>query len=129
MLGSFSQDVDLITLDVMDHLPSASIMHNFTDIRRRNILGLSGETLTDKELSTMFLDNLKTRTSWNRKDVANVRYMLESVHTEVGQARILQIAIHLTNLIKNSETVTVRRYAAQVLFQPCRISHRIRPTS
>lgn len=115
MLGSFSQDVDLITLDVMDHY-FGDTMDNFTDIRRRDILGLSGKTLTDKELSTMFLDNLKTRTSWNRK-MANIRYMLESVHTEVGQARILQIAIHLANLIKNSETVTVRRYAAQVLFQ------------
>ena len=44
-------------------------MDHFTDIRRRNILGLSGETLTDKELSTMFLDNLKTATPWIEKRV------------------------------------------------------------
>lgn len=115
ILGSYSQDVDLITLDVLDHYFGDS-MGEFTNMRRRDILGISQEELTESQLSSMFLDNLKTRTSWNRK-LANIRYMLDSIHTEMGQSRILQIAIHFANLIKNSETITVRKYAAESLFR------------
>ena len=114
VLGMYSQSVDLITLDVMEHFFGDS--NGSIDVRRRDILGISGQTLSDTELSAMFLDNLKAKTSWNRK-LSNLRYMLASLDTEVGQHRILQIAIHLSNLIKNSETITVRKAAADALFQ------------
>ncbi len=115
ILGTYSQSVDLIALDVMDHY-FPDTMEGQTDLRRRNILGIRGKTLSDIELSSVFLDNLKSHTSWIRK-VANIRYILECVDTELGANRILQIAIHFSNLVKNSETITVRRASADALFQ------------
>lgn len=114
-LGAYTQSVDLITLDVMDHYFSDT-MENQADLRRRSILGIQGDTLSDAKLSAIFLDNLKTRTSWIRKRT-NIRYILECVDTELGKNRILQIAIHFSNLVKNSETITVRKASAEALFQ------------
>ena len=61
----------------------------------------------EEELAVMFLDDLKTGTPWIQK-VANISFMLK--HIEDGQDRgtMLHVATHLSNLIKVSETVTVR---------------------
>lgn len=64
----------------------------------------------------MFLDNLKPALPGTERLPTSGICWNRCIPRWDG-ARILQIAIHLTNLIKNSETVTVRRYAAQVLFQ------------
>ncbi len=68
----------------------------------------------EEELAVMFLDDLKTGTPWIQK-VANISFMLK--HIEDGQDRgtMLHVATHLSNLIKVSETVTVRRAAGEGL--------------
>lgn len=115
VLGKFDLSVDLITLDVMDHYLRDSVREH-TELRRRHLLGLTSDDLTDDELSTMFLDNLKANVYWTRK-VANIRYMIRAVNDDAGKNRILHIATHFANLIKNSETVTVRKTAARALQQ------------
>ena len=68
----------------------------------------------EEELAVRFLDDLKTGTPWIQK-VANISFMLK--HIEDGQDRgtMLHVATHLSNLIKVSETVTVRRAAGEGL--------------
>jgi len=66
------------------------------------------------DLSPMYLDDLKFNTPWIVK-VANIDYMLETLeHTGDGRD-VLQTAMHFANLIKVSETVTVRRRASDAL--------------
>ena len=81
----------------------------------KQILGLdSGKELTEEALSEMFLDNLKARTPWTIK-VANIRLMLEYLADNPGEGQELHVATHLGNLVKVSETVTVRQAAGEGL--------------
>lgn len=60
-------------------------------------------------VSGVFLDNLKTATPWVLK-AAGVEYLLNQVD-HGDHANVLHIATHLSNLIKVSENVVVRRMA------------------
>ena len=112
MLGSYGMRVDLIALDVLEHFdPSRRIE---AERRRRRILNLGPDGLTEKKLSAMFLDDLKTQTHWVVK-MANIREMLASVSSDTGRKRLMHIATHFVNLIKVSETVTVRKSAGSAL--------------
>ena len=70
--------------------------------------------LTRKELSEMYLDNLKAGTPWPVK-VANIRLMLHNLEGAGAEEQALHTATHLSNLVKVSETVVVRRRAGEAL--------------
>jgi len=63
--------------------------------------------------SEIFLENLKAATPWILK-IVNLDLLLDQTREENGGG-ILQIAAHLSNLIKVSETVAVRHKAGEVL--------------
>ena len=66
-------------------------------------------------VSGVFLDNLKTATPWVLKAVG-VEYLLnQTAHNP--QANLLHIAAHLSNLLKVSEHVVVRRMAGAALLE------------
>jgi len=64
-------------------------------------------------VSTVFLDNLKSATPWVLKAVG-VEYLLNQA-SHNSWANLLHIAAHLSNLIKVSEQVVVRRMAGAAL--------------
>ncbi|MGN0658887.1 MAG: nicotinate-nicotinamide nucleotide adenylyltransferase [Emergencia sp.] len=68
----------------------------------------------EENLSTMFLDDLKTGTPWIEK-VTNISFMLQYLEKNSDRGRMLHVATHLANLVKVSETVTVRRAAGEGL--------------
>ncbi len=81
----------------------------------RGIMEIPEDSQTFEEaLAVMFLDDLKAGTPWIQK-VANISFMLK--HVEEGRERgtMLHVATHLANLVKVSETVTVRRAAGEGL--------------
>ncbi|MBQ8563903.1 MAG: phosphohydrolase [Firmicutes bacterium] len=81
----------------------------------KQILGLNpNQELTEEALSDMFLDNMKARTPWTIK-IANINLMLKYLETNHGEGQELHVATHLGNLVKVSETVTVRRAAGEGL--------------
>lgn len=67
----------------------------------------------EQTIAAMFLDNLKTGTSWIEK-VVNISVMLRYVQDR-NPDQTLHVATHLSNLIKVSETVTVRKAAGRAL--------------
>ena len=79
----------------------------------RQIMHISDETF-DENLAAMFLDNLKTGTPWIQK-VENISFMLKYVTGDSAHGNLLHVATHLANLLKVSETVTVRRAAGRGL--------------
>ena len=84
----------------------------FRDMKR--VLGMDPEApLTPEAISDMFLDNMKAKTPWTIK-VANIGLMLHHLKTS-GHGQELHVATHLGNLVKVSETVTVRREAGDGL--------------
>ena len=114
LLGQYGERVDLIALDVLKHF--GAITAGDEAERRRKILHLNREGLTDEKLSMMFLDDLKTQTHWVVK-LANIEEMMTCAKQEADRSRLLHIATHFANLIKVSETVTVRKQAGQALLQ------------
>lgn len=64
-------------------------------------------------VSNVFLDNLKSATPWVLKAVG-VEYLLNQA-SHNRQSNLLHIATHLSNLIKVSENVVVRRMAGSAL--------------
>ena len=79
------------------------------DADLRAIMGISDDTF-DQNLASMFLDNLKTGTPWIQK-VTNISFMLRYVNGDNDHGKMLHVGTHLANLIKVSETVTVRKAA------------------
>lgn len=73
------------------------------------------EELTEEHnaISEIFLENLKVATPWVLK-LINIDFLLEIV-TNTGNISVLQVATHLSNLLKVSERVTVRHKAGQGL--------------
>lgn len=65
-----------------------------------------------EKLNNMFLDDLKANTPWVVK-AANIHLMTDYVSHPGCQSELLHVATHLSNLIKVSETVTVRRTAGE----------------
>ncbi len=63
--------------------------------------------------SEIFLENLKAATPWVIKAV-NLEFLLDQIQ-KGNHSQILQVAAHLSNLIKVSERVTVRHSAGQAL--------------
>lgn len=69
-------------------------------------------TVSEGEISEIFLDNLKTATPWIVKEV-NIRRLRDLAREDAGE--LLHIATHLSNLIKVSDQVMVRHAAGRAL--------------
>lgn len=119
--GRYSDSTDLLALNVREKFTGdedGSIREE-----RLRLMGLDPAEGTaersaeerDAVLSAMFLDDLKFQTSWTRK-TANIRYMTELAESADSNVR-MHIAAHFVNLIKVSETVTVRRDAGDALLR------------
>ena len=63
-----------------------------------------------ERLGNMFLDDLKVGTPWVVK-VANIEIMIHNIKATGDKSNILHVGTHLANLVKVSETVTVRKAA------------------
>ena len=110
--GKISRSVDLITLEVLNY--HGFISEEELESRRRMVLGIEEGVLRDEQLSSMFLDDLKLHVSWNTK-MANIAIMRQSAVTAADRSRLMQTATHFSNLIKVSETVSVRKEAGRSL--------------
>lgn len=109
-----NDDLSLLALDLLECYGKDGAGRIASE--RYRIMGIdSSVDDIEERLSSMFLDDLKFQTSWIRK-VANIRYMT-SISDSVGSNTKLHIATHFVNLIKVSETVTVRRTAGDSLLQ------------
>lgn len=80
----------------------------------RNLLALmelpqDKQAFTDRE-GNLFLDDLKMGTHWVVK-VANIELMVHYMHENCTAGGVMHLGMHLTNLIKVSETVFVRQAA------------------
>ncbi|MDD7020022.1 hypothetical protein [Hornefia butyriciproducens] len=80
----------------------------------KKVVGITEEQSFTERMSNMFLDDLKAGTPWVVK-VANIEMMIDYVIRPENKGEILHVATHLSNLIKVSETVTVRRTAGRGL--------------
>lgn len=112
VMGNVSESLDLIALEVLEHY--GVITSEEHDKRIRSILGLAEGRLSDEQMSSLFLDNLKLQVTWNIK-MANMRIMKQSALGSESRSDLMQIATHFSNLIKVSETVTVRKSAGEAL--------------
>ena len=119
--GKYSDSTDLLALDVREKFSGDE--DGSIRAARLRLMGIDdgGEAAVqsaeerDAALSAMFLDDLKFQTSWTRK-TANIRYMTDIAGSSDRNVR-MHIAAHFVNLIKVSETVTVRREAGEALLK------------
>lgn len=113
-LGKSTPSVDLLILDLIENFFSEESER--CKALRRKIMGVDDENITkDELLSSMFLNDLKFKTRWTDK-LANIRYMMDTLDDPTGSTA-LHIATHFVNLIKVSETVTVRKEAGAALLE------------
>ncbi|MCI8513070.1 MAG: phosphohydrolase [Lachnospiraceae bacterium] len=112
--GRYGCSVDLAVLrTARRHFDTYRQRMYAVDLRR--IMNIpEREDAYDEVLAGMFLDDLKTGTSWIQK-IANISIMLESLEHKGDRGRMLHVATHFVNLIKVSETVIVRRVAGEGL--------------
>ena len=110
--GRFGNDVDIAILNARK-IYDQEYSEEAYEADLREIMHISTETF-DENLAAMFLDNLKTGTPWVQK-VANISFMLKHVASADDHGKMLHVATHLANLLKVSETVTVRRAAGRGL--------------
>ncbi|MEE0741064.1 MAG: hypothetical protein U0M21_02080 [Emergencia sp.] len=114
--GCYDKSIDIAVLKTAHHFfPGYSDDDYRKDLRE--VMGISGDdTVFDDNLSVMFLDNLKTGTPWIQK-VTNIAFMLDYVAEGSDKGKMLHVATHLANLLKVSETLTVRRAAGEGLLE------------
>lgn len=110
VIGSYSRDVDLIALDVIDRF-FAEESGLDPNTRRKTLLNLPSGALTEESLAALYLSDLKEHTSWIVK-VAHIDLLL--AHTD-ELPDLLRAALHFANLLKVSETVSVRKKAGKAL--------------
>ncbi len=108
----FGLDVDIAVLRVRN-IYDETYPEDVYSKDLRKIMGISRESF-EENLPAMFLDNLKTGTPWIQK-VTNISFMTKFAVGGADRSNILHIATHLANLLKVSETVTVRRAAGEAL--------------
>ena len=112
ILGRYSGDVDIAAIEVLRCYKEIS--EDEAEKCTRGLLGIETDHLTDEQLSAMFLDDLKSHVSWLVK-MANISVMSSPEVRDAERGRLLHIATHFANLIKVSETVSVRRRAGEAL--------------
>lgn len=112
--GRLGIDEDLIILEVQANY--GFITEDEYESEKRSILGVPATGIRDEHLSSMFLDDLKARVSWNIK-TANISIMKKTALQTDDKGQLLHIATHFANLIKVSETVAVRKAAGSSLLE------------
>lgn len=111
--GRFGRSEDIAVLKTAEHLfPDYSRLYEQEFQQVMDIPSYGPDF--ENRLSVMFLDNLKTGTPWIEK-VVNISIMLRYVQENEKRSQMLHVATHLVNLIKVSETVTVRKAAGRGL--------------
>ena len=110
--GKMGKDVDIAILNV-SHIYCPEYDEQAYEAALRKVMHISDESF-EANLAAMFLDNLKTGTPWIQK-VENISFMLKYVKGGSDHGKMLHVATHLANLLKVSETVTVRRAAGRGL--------------
>ena len=109
--------------DAASRIAAIEVMYSFDSTMNRTeycaalkgCIGLeSDRPLPPLAFSEMFLSNMKARTSWAVK-IANIQLMLRYLEEWGAEDQVLHVATHLANLVKVSETVTVRRGAGDAL--------------
>ena len=110
--NKFGSSAGLITLDV-------ERAYGFVEepeyvARKRKLLGLGNGILSDEQLSSLFLDDLKVHIPWVVK-MANISILRKESENMYAHGTLMQIATHFSNMIKVSETVTVRKAAGEAL--------------
>lgn len=79
-----------------------------------SVAGSAGKNTANQDvISDIFLQNMKIATPWMIKEI-NIQLLLEYVHKDPS-ANVLQVAAHLSNLLKVSERITVRHTAGRAL--------------
>ena len=112
--GRFGKGADLLTLEVGR---SYGIMDNMEyEAEKRKLLGIGEGVLKDEQLSSLFLDDLKLHIPWAVK-AANISVLRQTASCYSGHGTLMQIATHYSNMIKVSETVTVRKAAGEALLE------------
>ena len=112
--GRFGKGSDLLTLEVgraYDILDSREY-----EAEKRKFLGIGEDMLADEQLSSLFLDDLKLHIPWAVK-AANISVLKQTASCHSGHGTLMQIATHFSNMIKVSETVTVRKAAGEALLE------------
>lgn len=110
----FGVSADLITLDV-ERVYGAVGAEEY-ESRKRDLLGLQAGALTDEQMSSLFLDDLKVHIPWVIK-AANISILRQTAAGTSARGTLMQIATHFSNMIKVSETVTVRKAAGEALLE------------
>lgn len=108
-----SKSVKLLAIECRHHFNLNVESDYFEEINTAMEIPKDKESL-DEFLANMFLDDLKTGTSWVVK-VANIKIMLKYANENLDQSYLLHVATHLANLLKVSETITVRKVAGNGL--------------
>ena len=95
--------------------------HELTFLRGRllralGVAGAGAEQLSDLQVSSMFLNNLKMATPWLIKEV-NIRVLTDFAKTHPDSPYLMHIAAHFSNLLKVSERVAVRHDAGTALLE------------
>ncbi len=104
MLESIKIDDDVALVYVKDQLQEMDAFHGFWH----------GSDAQDV-VTDIFLKNMKIATPWTIKEI-NIQMLLDYVK-EDPKANVLQVAAHLSNLLKVSERITVRHTAGRALLQ------------
>lgn len=84
-------------------------------ICQENIKELWNSAKTQDMVSDIFLKNMKIATPWIIKEI-NIQMLLDYLN-EDSEANALQIATHLSNMLKVSARITVRHTAGRALLQ------------
>lgn len=85
-----------------------------TYLAKLEVLTGREKLISEESLAEMYRDNLKAKTHWSLK-ASNITAMLAYIEENHDEATTLHVATHLANLIKVSETITVRRTAGEGL--------------
>ena len=110
IFGHYDRSIDIAALKTAKHYFEDYSDKEYEETLKK-VMGIPPEeTDFEETLAAMFLDNLKTGTPWIEK-VVNISLMLDHIEKSSDRGQILHVATHLANLIKVSETVTVRKAA------------------
>ena len=112
--NKFGQSTDLITLAV--ERAYGFIEEPEYNTRKRNLLRIDNGVISDEKLSSIFLDDLKVHIPWVIK-MANISILRKEAEGMSAHGTLMQIATHFSNMIKVSETVTVRKSAGEALLE------------
>ncbi len=115
--GKFGKGADLLTLEVQRSYGAFDSRRYESE--KRSLLGIGEAALTDEQLSSLFLDDLKFHIPWAVK-AANISILKQTAERSTGHGTLMQIATHYSNMIKVSETVTVRKAAGEALLEIAR---------